>query len=140
MKTIQFTFVLLLFIGVSSCTKRKEIIYPQEMFYGLNINSIDYILDGEQYSFGAVLGKKADLKIVFTNTSTNTMNNPSWGYGGGDGITATIYDYNVGVQTFRPTHDGEVFTSILFTGSPGSCRIDYYENSDEVTNSKILTW
>ena len=140
MKSIQFTLILLLFLGISSCKKRKEISYPQTMLYGLNINSIDYIVSGEEYSFGAVLGKKAELKIIITNTSTNTMNNPSWAYAVPEGIKASIYDYNVGIQTFEPTKVGEVYTLMMFTGSPGSCRIDYYENSDEVTNSKILTW
>ncbi|MBK7309460.1 MAG: hypothetical protein IPI93_01385 [Sphingobacteriaceae bacterium] len=122
--------------------KRKEITYPTSMTYGDNILAMDNITQGKDYSFGAKLGKKASLKIVMSNLSVQTNTNfpkPVWFYSNQQGWTVSNYGSD-DTQTFTSNKAGDVILDISFNGSPGSCKIDYYENSSSVTKTKTLNW
>jgi hypothetical protein len=140
MKTIAvilFSFAILI-----SCKKRKEIIYPQSMTYGENILAIDNVTKGLDYSLGAKLGKKAKLKVVLTNLSVQTNTNqpkPTWFFSSAQGWTISDYGSD-DKQTFTSNKDGDIVLDILFDGNSGSCKVEYYENSNSVTKTKTINW
>jgi hypothetical protein len=138
----KILLIALTFIVLISCKKRKEIIYPASMTYGDNVLAMDNISQGKDYSFGATLGKKATLKITLTNLSVQTNTNqpkPVWFYSNQQGWTVSNYNSD-DTQTFTSNKVGDVNLDISFDGSPGSCKIDYYENSSSVTKSKTINW
>lgn len=99
------------------------------------------IVAGDYYTLSVQLGKDAKIKVVLTNLSTTdalwlyALNN-HW----------TVGPYNQGVQEFSTTRDGLSIMTLQFlqgvgvNGGPGSCRIDIYENSEEITASKVVFW
>lgn len=135
-KLILLSFV---FILISSCKKRKEIEYPATLAYEENALTLTNVIAGETYSFGAKLGKKAELKIVLTQVAGN--GEMVWGIGLNDqnGWKIDPYVYETKSQTFKSTESGEINLKIVFP-SPGACRVDYYENSNSLTKSEILYW
>ena len=138
-KILLITLTLIVLI---SCKKRKEITYPSSMTYGDNVLAIDNVSEGLVYSFGAKLGKKATLKVVITNLSVQTNTNqskPEWLYSSSQGWIVSNYGSD-DIQTFTANKDGDVILYFTFSGSPGSCKVDYYENSSSVTKTKILNW
>lgn len=138
-KILLILITLTIFV---SCKKRKEIIYPITMTHGDNVLAIDNISMNNDYSFGAKLGKKATLKIVITNLSVQpslSQPKPSWFYSSSNGWTVSSYGLD-DTQTFTSNADGEIILKINFSGSPGSCKIDYYENSSSVSKTKNLNW
>lgn len=140
MKTI--VIILFSFAILISCKKRKEIVYPQSMTYGENILAIDNVTKGLDYSLGAKLGKKAKLKVVLTNLSVQTNTNqpkPVWFCSSTQGWTTSDYGSD-DTQTFTSNKDGDVVLDILFDGTSGFCKVEYYENSNSVTKTKTINW
>jgi len=145
MKRISiYTIAVLLTALNFGCTKeRMAIAYPSSGTYGENIlalsnNSILNNVDG--YSLSAELGKKAELKIVFINLSSSVTEGPGavWFYGEGDGWI--VGDHAGNSQQFESNKDGELHLDIIFENGPGSCRVDFYENSSSISNSKTFSW
>jgi hypothetical protein len=140
----KLLFIPLILLTLSSCKKRKEIIYPESMTYGQNILHDNSISANTSYSFGAELGKSADLKIVLTNLSVQPNPNqakPVWFYSNHQGWTVSEYGTD-DTQTFTSNKDGEIILNMIFSGSPGSCKIDFYENSSSITKKTVqyLSW
>jgi hypothetical protein len=135
----------LLLTATFGCNKEKKlsITYPTSGTYGVNVLSLEdnsTLNNGNGYSLCAELGKKAELKIIITNLSSTGTSGPGagWFYAQGDGWL--ISDYTNDSQQFESNKDGKLDLDFIFTNGPGSCRIDYYENSSTVTNSKTFTW
>lgn len=141
---LLFAFAALFMI---SCKKQTEkITYPDKMLFGDNILAIvnenvsDSVTALREYSLGAKLGRKADLKIVFTNTSPiNSQYQPVWMYAPEDGWIVGDYDAE-GKQTFQSTKSGDIQLKIVFSGSQGTCKVDFYENSSTITKTRYLRW
>jgi uncharacterized protein YcfL len=135
----KLLLLALTFLVLFSCKKRKEIVYPATMVFGENVLAIDNIIENKAYSFGAKLGKKANLKVVLTNISgASVQPKPIWYYSDASGWN--ISNYNSDTQTFTSNKNGEIDLQLSFSGSPGACKIDYYENSTTVTKTKYLNW
>jgi hypothetical protein len=138
----KILLIALTLVVLFSCKKRKEINYPTSMTYGDNLLAINNVSENKDYSFGAKLGKKASLKVVLSNLSVQTNTNqpkPVWFFSSSQGWTVSNYAPD-DTQTFTSNKDGDVILDIVFSGSPGSCKIDYYENSSSVTKTKTLNW
>lgn len=146
MRQFYFTeIVLLSLVLLSACHKEEnlKIEYPSSGFYGVNVlslNDSDTLSSSVDYSLSAKLGKKAELKIVFTNLSNqvDTVSQSTWFYSDKDGWN--VGDYNGDKQDFVSNKSGVIDLDMTFEGSQGKCRIDFYENSDAITKSKILYW
>lgn len=134
------------FVFLTSCNKEKReaINYPTNSDYGVNVLALanNTKLDNTiTYSLAAELGKKAKLKLIIRNLSTNTNNlSPGavWFYG--DNTGWKIDDYINNSQTFTSNDNGLIDLNILFENSPGVCTIDFYENSENITQSKKFYW
>jgi len=144
MKT-RLVYVLLLLALITSCKKDKKdkIEYPESGNFGKNILSLldsDTLTVSGLYSFAAKLEADANLKIVITNLYSVVGGGPSamWFYSDDDGWN--IRDYTGDHQEFFPYRTGTVDMKIYFEAPPGKCRIDFYENSDDVTATKYLFW
>ena len=142
--TILYFSAFLFALTAISCSKgKKSIDFPATDTYGQNLLAME---DGDDlskqtsYSFSAVLGSKANLKVVFTNLSEEIDGQPQavWAYSEGDGWVTSDYESNT--QTFESNDDGKIIQEITFLFSPGSFRMDVYENSSSVTSSKTMTW
>ena len=112
--------------------------------HGQNILHDNAIYTNTDYSFGAELGKSAELKIVLTNLSQQPNPNqikPGWFYSNSQGWTVSDYS-NDDTQTFTSNKDGELILNMIFLGSPGLCKIDFYENSSSITKKtvKYFSW
>lgn len=136
------SFTLLLFMNIS-CKEKGKIAYPVSQNYGQNLLTLagDSIVPGQSYSMEVELSKKSEVEIVITNLGTE--NEPSvattkWKYDYNDGWT--IGNYENGQQSFRATQLGLSDLKIVFQGTEGSIRIDYYENSSSITNTKKFDW
>ena len=139
-RILIFTIAVLLIILNYSCKKeeRSSITYPITGVYVENVlaladNSILNNTNG--YSLCAELGSEAELKIVIINLSGAGA---VWFYGNGDGWTVGNYTGNS--QQFVSNKDGTLDLEITFENGPGSCRVDFYENSSSVTNSRSFSW
>jgi len=144
-RILIYTIIVLLTASNFGCNKEEElsIIYPSSGAYGKNILALanNTILDNSNgYSLSAELSKDAKLKIVITNLSSSGTGSPgaNWFYAEGDGWI--IGDYVGNSQQFESNKDGKLDLDITFENGPGSCRVDYYENSSSVNNSKTYTW
>jgi hypothetical protein len=142
---LTYTIALLLTATNFGCNKEKKlsITYPAKGVYGENVLSLDdnsTLNSVNGYSLCAELGKKAELKIVITNLSVAGTSGPGavWFYAQEDGWL--ISDYTDNSQQFESNKDGKLDLDLIFKNGPGSCRVDYYENSSSVTNSKTFTW
>lgn len=132
---IAFVFLL------STCAKFKKdkISYPTQGLYGKNIlalNTADSLIQGQNYSLNANLEKKATLKIVIKNSST--QGNPVWFYS--EQGKWLVSDYSSSQQEFIANDDGNLDLNIIFENGPGSCLVDFYENSSSVTQTKYFKW
>jgi len=156
MKKLTILSFAILFLV--SCKKKTEvpttetekvyptsISYPDSMIYGKNVLHIigdtNTLTVSTDYSFGAVVGERNTLKLVLTNTSIQTdmsQPKPTWFYASENGWT--VSNYTSDSQTFIANKDGEIVLNMSFLGTPGSCKIDYYENSDTLTKTKYLEW
>ena len=145
MKTLilrTFTVVSILLI-IGSCTKKGVVSYPVSTNYGENLLSMSgQIVKGESYSIEANLSRKTNMKIVIVNTSVQDANLaiplPTWAFTYVTGWVAGNYEN--GQQTFESSTPGNNDMKMVFQGSPGSCRIDFYENSSALTNTKVYNW
>ncbi len=146
-KIICTSIIVILTITNFGCNKEKKlsITYPDSGMYGQNVLSLDdssTLINGIGYSLCAELGKEAELKIVITNLSDPGNNEPGavWFHTLGQGDGWTISDYTNNSQEFISTKDGNLDLNLSFDYGPGSCRVDYYENSSSITDSKTFTW
>lgn len=134
---------------LASCKKDPEkVTYPDDFSYGENVlalitdNATQDVLSGKSYSFAAKLSKKATLKIVVRNTSFYLNPNfamPTWSCSNESGWEIGTYNADL-TQVFKAVGSGEIDLKIQFSGSPGSCTIEYYENSENITRTKFLKW
>jgi hypothetical protein len=144
MKRKYFIIILFSLALLSACKKEEKhkIEYPSSGFYGVNILALQDSdsLNSMGYSLCAELGKKAELKIVITNLSNQVYGTipPVSYYDQSNGWN--IGDYSGDQQEFISNKSGTIDLDITFGASPGKCRIDFYENSKSVTNSKLLYW
>ena len=136
------TFTLLL-LSLGACKDKGKIAYPVSKNYGENLLTLtgDSLIPGQNYSLEAELSKKSELGIIITNLGT--QDEPSvvvtkWKYDYNDGWT--LGNYESGHQSFRTAVRGLNDLKIVFQGTHGAIRIEYYENSDEVTNTKKFVW
>ncbi len=121
------------------CNKEKKlsITYPSSGTYGENVLALSdnsSLIDINGYSLCAELGEKAELKIIITHLSGTG----EWFYADKNGWT--VNSYSGGSQYFQSNKDGKIDLDITFENGPGSCKVDFYENSSSVTYSKTFTW
>lgn len=133
---ILFTLLIINF----GCNKEKNlsISYSMNGVFGENVLALpnsSILNNAASYSLSAELGRKADLKIIITNLSGVGA---IWFFTSEDGWS--VGDYAGDSQEFISTKDGKIDLDIVFENGPGSCRVDYYENSHSVTQSKKFTW
>ncbi len=145
MKSPLLLILFFLIVLTSGCHKVGTITYPTSINYGDNIlklNAIDSVTAGESYSLEVDMTKKSDLKLVFTNLSDHPTSSavtfPKWLYDFNDGWN--IGNYENDQQTFHSIKEGKTDMQVVFTGVNGKCRIDFYENSNNITNSKLIRW
>ncbi|HOY31386.1 MAG TPA: hypothetical protein PKW80_05870 [Bacteroidales bacterium] len=145
MRQLSFYIILITSAFLYGCDKeeKQKIEYPSSGFYGVNILSLqdsDTITSSTDYSFAAELGKKADLKIILTNLSGQAGVGPSstWFYAEGNGWS--VSDYSSDQQEFISNKSGSIDLDMTFEGNNGKCKIDFYENSNSITNSKVIYW
>ena len=122
------------------------------MSYGSNILEIDrkvsaefsvYVSANQQHSLGAILGQKENLKVVITNTTEESNTNElkaTWVCSDSDGWNIENYQLD-DTQTFTSIKTGEIKLNISFIGvNPGSCKVEFYENSSTITKTTYLRW
>lgn len=147
MKKMSFRICITtcLLLIISSCRKPGTITYPTSINYGENLLGMSgTVVKGESYSVEADLGKNAVLKIVITNLSDQnpdlTIPRPRWLTAYDKGWVVDDYSYTTLNQSFQTTYQGKSDMKLVFQGSPGKCRIDFYENSGKITNTKSYSW
>ncbi len=143
MKILRTISVISILIIIGSCTKKGVVTYPVSANWGENLLSMSgQLVKGESYSVEANLSRKTTLKIVIVNTSAQDANTsiplPTWAFAYQKGWTAGNKEN--GQQTFETIVKGNNDMKMVFQGSPGSCRIDFYENSSTITNTKTYNW
>jgi hypothetical protein len=145
-RTLKIVFSLAtiaLLSSVFSCVKKRVVTYPDSINYGENLLSIfkDSIAAGESYSFEAELSKKSNLQVIITNLSSPEAGQPMprWGYAFVDGWQVDNY-LTDGTQKFTTIKQGVSDLKMVFSHSPGSCRMDFYENSSTITKTKTFKW
>lgn len=127
----------------SACTKENQRIeYPLTGTYGRNILTVpngDTIPGSSYFSLAAELGRRADLKVVMTNLSEQASGSPAsmWFYSDENGWS--ISEYSSDTQEFISNKSKTIDMNMVF-GGKGKCKIDLYENSKSITQSKILFW
>jgi len=154
MKT-RYILIITCVITAISCSKpstvappQKSISYPDSIYYGKNILSLPdstFLDDTKNYDLGASLEKDANLIIVISNLSSDTLQNyPIWYYNNNIGLSAQEYNSSNNTQRFFSTQSGKIDLQIQFLtfGNPGTgkCKIAFYENSDTITRTKYLKW
>jgi hypothetical protein len=144
-RVFMYAIVVLLMASNFGCNKEEKIsiTYPESGVYGENLLSIadsSTLNSINGYSLAAELGKKAELKIVITNLSASGTSGPGavWFYA--EGVGWLVSDYTNSSQQFESTKDGKLDLDLTFINGPGSCRVDFYENSSSITNTKSFTW
>ncbi len=140
LKTFSAISILLI---VGACTKKGVVSYPVSANWGENLLTMSgQLVKGESYSVEANLSRKTTMKIVIVNTSSQDPNLaiplPTWEFTYVEGWVAGNKEN--GQQTFETSTPGNNDMKMVFQGSPGSCRIDFYENSSALTNSKVYNW
>ena len=124
--------------------KQLTISYPQTGSWGVNILSL---IDGtklnstDEYSFSANLHTDATLKVIITNLSVDKKS--VWFYNDSSISGWSISDYGTtsNNQTFTSQKTGTLDLQMIFSGSSGSCKIEFYENKlTSPTKSRYLTW
>lgn len=125
-----------------------SITYPEKVIIGNNILALDDssdLVSDDSYELGAVLGKDANLKLVITNLSTypSGQMGPIWFFDmDSQGWSINDYNESSNYQVLTSTSSGKIYAVISFDGFgyQGECRIDFYENSDTITQSKYFFW
>lgn len=125
-----------------------SITYPEKVIIGNNILALDDssdLVSGDTYELGAVLSKDANLKLVITNLSTYPSGEmgPIWFFDmDNQGWSINDYNESSNYQVLTSTLTGKIYAVISFEGFgyQGECRIDFYENSDTITQSKYYFW
>lgn len=144
MNQIKIIAITVIVLFIFSCNKNDVITYGSPTIYGDNLLSLSgQITISKPYSFGAKLEKSATLKIILTNLSVQTNTSqplPIWYYNSADGWSITNYDFTNNVQTFVNSRTDHIDLQIGFAGTPGVCKIDFYENSNNITKTKQITW
>ncbi|NVO03042.1 MAG: hypothetical protein HXX09_10125 [Bacteroidetes bacterium] len=138
-RLLIYTVAVLFIIVNSGCNKEEKlsIKYPSSGAYGENILSLPVnsnLTNINGYSLCAELGKKAELKIIITKLSGSG----EWFYADGNGWT--VSSYSGSSQQFESNKDGTIDLDLIFENGPGSCKVDFYENSSSVTDSKTFSW
>lgn len=138
---IVFTLGLFLF----SCEKNNEIYYPPQGLHGPNllIKTANSALTPESnYSMRADLNKQSKLKVVITNTSNYTgptATAPKWIVSGEN--EWTVGSYISHTQDFTANRRvTKADLAIKFINSPGTAKIEFYENSNSVTKTILVSW
>lgn len=138
---IYFMSFILLIVTVS-CEKKGQVGYPVSKNYGENILILekDSLTPGKSYSMEVELSRKSEVEIIITNLGTQdepSVVTTKWKY---DYIEGWVLDnYVNGKQSFRSTKRGLSDLKIVFQGTQGSIRIEYFENG-ELTNTKIFNY
>lgn len=139
---IYFMSFLLLLTLTVSCEKKGQISYPVSQNYGENILTLenDSLTPGQSYSMEVELSRKSEVEIIITNLGTQdepSVVTTKWKY---DYVEGWVLDnYVNGQQSFRSTKRGLSDLKIVFQGTQGSIRIEYFENG-ELTNTKIFNY
>jgi hypothetical protein len=145
MKSRFFLLAFLFGLGVSSCEKNNEIYFPPNGLHGPNLlikGASSALTPNSNYSMRADLSPQSKLKVIFTNTSTYTgpvANAPKWVISGENDWNVSSYVSHV--QEFSATRKAtKADLAIKFMNSPGTAKIEFYENSNEVTKTIMVTW
>ncbi len=149
--TLLATIVISMFIA-SSCKKDSTppaaetgIGYPDSIYYNKSVLTLEdsAIITGPQtFGFAANLGKDANLSIRLTDLSAPDSLNRftvKWEYAAFPvGWLATRWQD--GTQKFTATQTGKIDLQIHFDsgGDSSTCRLDFYENSTNITKTKYL--
>lgn len=136
------SLTLLLFTSIS-CKEKGKVGYPVSQNYGENLLTLDKdsLIPGKSYSLEVELSRKSELEIIITNLGTEdepSVVTSKWKYDYNDGWT--IGNYANGQQSFRTIDPGVSDLKIVFQGTEGAIRIDYYENSSNITKTRKLEW
>jgi hypothetical protein len=145
MKMRFFLFAFLFGMGFVSCEKNNEIYFPPNGLHGPNLlvkGASSVLTADENYSMRADLSPQSKLKVIFTNTSTYTgpvANAPKWIISGENDWNVSSYVSHV--QEFSATRKAtKADLAIKFVNSPGTAKIEFYENSNDVTKTIMVTW
>lgn len=143
-KTFGVLFLLVSIMSLYSCNKEEKLIiqYPNTCSNGENIlamNTLDTLSTQSDYSLCADLGKKASLKVIITNLSTELPGTPEpvWFFTNENGWT--VSEYVNKQQTFTSTSSEEIDLLMQF-GGVGKCKIEIFENDTLVPKIKTLFW
>ena len=143
-KAFSVLLLLLGIISLYSCNKEEKLIitYPNTCSNGENIlamNNYDTLSTLSDYSLCADLGKKATLKVIVTNLSTEAPGTPEpvWFYTNENGWS--VSEYVNKQQTFMSTSTGTIDLLMQF-GGVGKCKIEIFENDSLVPKIKTLFW
>lgn len=150
MKTIfkHISLLTLLIVSLISCAEKLQVSYPDSTNYGENLFNLPsgielnptQLLKGESYSLEANLTKKANLRVVLTNTSE----------GDATTITRWLFTYKKGwyadnyvnkKQEFSTNTIGNNDLKIVFQGDSGACRLDVFKNGEATPSDvKFFVW
>jgi hypothetical protein len=151
-KLIFITVTLLIIFFFNQCKKSETTPTPKQTAisyaltgkWGLNLLSLNdstTLNSIDEYSFSATLQSDAALKIIITNLSTDTKSVWFYEEGSNEGWSITDYDNNSNQQIFTSLKSGTLDLQTVFSGSAGSCRLDYYENNSTTpVKSRHLAW
>ncbi len=128
--------------------KTDSITYPETVLLGNNILALEdstTLVSGDDYEIGAVLGKDAQLKLILTNLSNSLSGEmgPIWFFDIDDqGWIISDYNESSNNQTLISSSSGKISAFISFEsfGYQGACKLDFYENSNTITQTKYYFW
>jgi hypothetical protein len=145
MKNLALLITFALGILLISCEKNDEIYYPPTGSHGPNLlvkSATSSVTAGETFSVRADLSKQSKLKLVLTDISNYTgpsANAPKWLISGENNWTVSSFDsYVQEIEATKRVTKADL--AIQFLNSPGSVRIEFYENSTQITKSIIVNW
>lgn len=150
----NLALLLVLIVTLLACKKedddpKDKITYPTSTSFGVNILEqtetdstgieTDTIQGYESYGMAANLEDNASLKIVISQQNTPNDYASFWFYDASfiSGWHVTTVEEVYYSQTCEAIEKGDVYMQIYFPNNT-KCKIDYYENSDEVTYSKMI--
>lgn len=145
MKTRFFIMAFLFGMGFTSCEKNNEIYFPPNGLHGPNLlvkGANSALAPNSNYSMRADLSPQSKLKVIFTNTSIYSgpvANAPKWIISGENDWNVSSYVSHV--QEFEATRRAsKADLALNFVNSPGTAKIEFYENSSQPTKTIIVTW
>ena len=114
--------------------------YPPSGFYGQNILFAGCTSVGSQaqYEMAADVSDPQSLVVTWT-----LLAGDPWGFNGmSDWRSTVLPGRDAGSQqTFQPTHSGRNEVEMVFAGTSGQARIDYYECGSQVpTRTQFITY